>query len=143
MTMILTSLLVGIWIRDLIGRGIYRPDDKKDKDKEGIVSKMAWELAQTVPLAGNFVYGIHGLINYGSTSNMLSGVPAIDTFIKGSQAVGTGYIAKKPETKWKNYLKAAAYTGTLLGVPGSQQAAQFIQGHFSKANNNNKWQKIK
>jgi hypothetical protein len=64
---------------------------------------------------------------------MLSGIPAVDTFIKGSQALGAGYIAKSPETKWKNYAKAAAGVGTLLGVPGAQQAAQIIQGQIPPA----------
>jgi len=141
-SMIIINSLAGMWIRDLIARGIY--GEKDEDDEEGLVSKLTWEMAQNIPMIGNFAYGIRGLINYGSTTNMLSGIPTIDTGIKMGQSAGKSYTGVHPETKWKYAVKAAAGAATLRGVPGAQQLGQFIQGRIPdapKGNSSNKYQR--
>jgi hypothetical protein len=126
LSMITISTIFQVLLRDLIGRGVYGARE----EKEGMTSKVAWEWVQNIPLLGNLAYGIHGVVAYGNTNNMLSGIPVVDTGIKAGQEAMTTYTAKKTGTKWKHALKAVSYGAALSGMPGATQAAQFLNRAF-------------
>ena len=92
-------------------------DDDKDKE-ETFTGNVALNVVQAVPILGQIV----SAITYASNP-----VPIINAFEDLISGIGGLVKGKSIATKEKGAVRAAGAAGSLLGVPGSSQAAQIIK----------------
>lgn len=95
------------------------------KEEESTEHEMMVEALKRVPFAGNLISGAE----YGET-----GIPLIDTLVKGTHATGElvsgkGEFGKKlsPRESAKTKADVAAFAGEMLGIPGAATAAQIYK----------------
>lgn len=90
----------------------------KDKDKEGFGDTLLKDSLRRFPFMGQLMQ----MALYGRT-----GVPLFDSITESAKAAGGAITGKKPVTREKNAVKAAAGVATLAGVPGAGQVGELIQ----------------
>lgn len=98
-----------------VGRGDSTDEERQDKFEQNAMKNAL----QAVPFMGNLISAYF----YGS-----SGIPIIDTTIKGVEGIRSAVTGKHPETQQKGMVKVAESVGGLAGIPGSFQAGQTVRG---------------
>lgn len=94
-------------------------DDDDDEDLTKFAGNVAMNYVQVIPWFGSAV----SALRYDSFP-----APVVDTIAEVGSGVKSMLTGKHPETRQRGAVRAAGAAGTMLGVPGTSQAAQWVRG---------------
>jgi hypothetical protein len=95
-----------------------------EQKEESYLKDTALNVLQSVPLLGQLT----SALTYSSNP-----VPVINAFEDVLEGIGSAVKGKAMETKLRGAVKASGGVGSLLGVPGSSQAAQIARKAIPEA----------
>jgi len=128
----LWMVIIAAVMEELLRRGsrelvdMVTGDEQEEKD---FTKSVASNVAQTVPIMGSLVSAL---------SYSANPVPVINTFEDILSGVGSVIGGKNLNTKLRGGVQAAGSVGTLMGIPGSSQAAQLVRKAIPQANEKKK-----